>query len=104
MLRFYNIFKLAFLCAFRLGSHGWCGFLGCFSVAIFCREKNNSVKSVTFFIFSSESRVDAEDADFGNMGCLAAYAVNYGCLLSELCLTLTFVIYRITYIILYNGE
>ena len=70
MLRFYNIFKLAFLWAFRLGIHGWRGFLGCFSVAILCCEKNNLAKSVTFLIFSSESRVDAEDADFGNVGCL----------------------------------
>ena len=36
MLRFYNIFKLAFLCAFRLRIHGWHGFPGRFSVAILC--------------------------------------------------------------------
>ena len=59
MLRFYNIFKLAFLCVFRLGIHGWRGFIGCFSVAIFCWEKNNLAKSVTFFIFSSESLIFA---------------------------------------------
>ena len=88
MLRFYNIFKLAFLCEFRLGTHGWRRFIGCFSVEILFQKKNNLAKSVTFFIFSSESRIDAADADFGNMGYL----------LSELWLTVIFVIYLNYYI------
>ena len=48
MLRFYNIFKLVFLCGFWLRSQWRRGVLVCFSVTILCWKKNNLVKSVTF--------------------------------------------------------
>ena len=40
-------------------------------------KKNNLVKSVTFSIFLSESRIDSEDTNFGDIESLAAYAVGY---------------------------
>ena len=51
MLRFYNIFKLAFLRGFSVENpvETWVSwvFLGCDSV---CGKKNNLVKSVTFLL------------------------------------------------------